>query len=126
MAFLGKADLVEGDEFPLDELDAAGVLERAQVVLLSRRAAEVEDLRLVAHWALLHGGDPKDDPAASGWDRLDRHRWGGHPEGAGPVPGRARGGTPGPRPLPRSAMADVLDLIHRLPRTWAVRDQAGV
>ncbi|WP_181309926.1 hypothetical protein [Nocardioides campestrisoli] len=101
-------------------LDAAGVLEHVQVALLSRRAAEVDDLRLVAHWALLHGSDPRDDPTASGWDRLVE--LGGE-------------GTPRVRDLclaelavvrrthvlaVRSAMADVLDLRHRLPRTWAV------
>src|SRR5690606_10829244 len=80
----------------------------------------VEDLRLVVQWALLHGSDPKEDPAASGWDTLVQ------------IGGE---GTPRVRDLclaelavvrrvharsVRSAMADVLDLVHRLPRTWAV------
>ncbi len=109
-----------GAALDVTDLDAAGVLDHVQVALLSRRAAEVDDLRLVAHWALLHGGDPLEDPTASGWDRLVE------------IGGE---GTPRVRDLclaelavvrrthvlaVRSAMADVLDLRHRLPRTWAV------
>ncbi len=106
--------------FPLDELDAAGVLERAECALVARRAVEVEDLRLVAHWALLHGGDPRDDPGASGWDRLVDIGGEGTPRvrdlclGELAVVRRVHGLSV------RSVMADVLDLQWRLPRTWAV------
>lgn len=101
------------------DLDAAGVLERSQVVLLSRRAAEVEDLRLVAQWALLHGDDPRQDPGASGFDVLVEI--GG--EGTPKVRDLCLGELAIVRRVHalslRSAMADVLDLVHRLPRTWA-------
>ncbi len=106
--------------FPLDELDAAGVLERAECALVARRAVEVEDLRLVAQWAVLHGGDPRDDPGASGWDRLVEIGGEGTPRvrdlclGELAVVRRVHGLSV------RSVMADVLDLQWRLPRTWAV------
>ncbi|WP_158648078.1 hypothetical protein [Nocardioides houyundeii] len=111
---------IEGDVFPLDELDAAGVLERAECALVARRSVEVEDLRLVAQWALLHGSDPRDDPGASGWDRLVDIGGEGTPRvrdlclGELAVVRRVHGLSV------RSAMADVLDLQWRLPRTWAV------
>ncbi|WP_110180390.1 HNH endonuclease signature motif containing protein [Nocardioides solisilvae] len=109
---------------PLDDLDAAGVLAAAKAELRVRRAAEVAELELAARWALLHGGDPAEDPTASRMDRLVC--LGGE-------------GTPWVRDLcigelalvrgcgwstQRSAVADVLDLQHRLPLTWA-RVRAG-
>lgn len=104
----------------LDDLDPASVLVRAGEAVVARRAAEVDDLRLVSRWAVLHGSDPRRDPGGSGHDYLV------------PVGGE---GTPWVRELClselavvrgvhvlslRAVMADVLDLQHRLPRTWAV------
>src|SRR6187397_2615059 len=59
----------------LDDLDATGTLALVDEVLLGRRAAEVDDLRLGAHWADLHAADPRLGPEgrrrfAPGGDRL--------------------------------------------------------
>ncbi|MDP3893579.1 hypothetical protein, partial [Nocardioides sp.] len=107
----------------LDELDAAAVLARAEARVLARRRVELDELRLVARWAELHGDDPRERP------------------GARRVPGSARleemggDGTPRVQDLcldelavarrthvltQRAATADVLDLQHRLPRVWGV------
>ncbi len=111
----------------IDDLDPTGVLARAEAALVARRAAQVEDLELALAWADLHAEDPRNDPDAPrrwrGGDRLVQ--LGGH-------------GTPLVRELclpelaiarhshtlaTRAALADALDLRHRLPATWAlVRD----
>lgn len=107
-----------------DDLDAAATLAAAEVVLERRRLAEVEDLLLMCHWADLHADDPRRGPTGTrswcGEDRLVEI--GGD-------------GTPLVRELClpelavarrvhtlslRSALADALDLRHRLPRTWQV------
>ncbi|CAI9404263.1 hypothetical protein HIDPHFAB_04144 [Nocardioides sp. T2.26MG-1] len=108
----------------IDELDAAGVLAAADDALLRRRAAEVEDLRLIAHWADLHANDPRRGP-------IQRRSWNGEDR----VVEIGGDGTPLVQELclpelaiarrvqtlaVRAAMADVLDLRHRLPRTWEV------
>ena len=104
-------------EPPIADLYPAATLARAGSATRRRRAVEVEDLELLAHWAMLHG-----DPTMPR-ERGDRfRRFGGE-------------GTPGLWELataeiaverqvhPAScdhAIADVLDLQHRLPLTWAV------
>ena len=50
------------DLIPIDELDAGGTLAALESGVRRRRAAEVEDLLLVAHWADLHASDPRLDP----------------------------------------------------------------
>lgn len=102
------------------DLDPSGqrtVLDRAGEVLRLRRAAEVEDLELCLAWADLHGLEPS--TYVPGGDRLVT--LGG-------------GGTPAVRDLSleelslarqvhvnatRAAVADALDLRHRLPAVWA-------
>lgn len=111
---------------PIDELDAGATLAALESGVRRRRAAEVDDLVLVAHWAGLHSSDPRLDPR--------------------PVPGLPRPpggdclvriggeGTPKVRELSlcelgiargvhtlaaRAVTADVLDLQHRLPHTWS-------
>ena len=99
----------------LTGLDAAGLLAAASGAVAARRLAEVRDLEVVAQWAALHSGDP----SRSG-DVLVQ--LGGE-------------GTPGVQDfslgelaLARGtgvtatvhALADVLDLMHRLPLMWAV------
>ena len=88
-----------------------------------RREVELDDLRVAGHWAALHSTDPKGDPGfvrgCPGGDRLVA------------VGGE---GTPRVRELcfhelgiarqvhaqsARAVVADVLDLQHRLPLTWA-------
>ncbi|HEX5880109.1 MAG TPA: hypothetical protein VF468_17615, partial [Actinomycetota bacterium] len=97
----------------VDGLDARATLAAARGGVRARRAAEVEEMRIAAHWAVLHG-HPRDDrdPMTS-------------PGGEGTPPVREYS-------LPELAMArdthtvttrallaDTLDLQHRLPRTWA-------
>ena len=112
---------------PIDELDAGATLAALEAGVRHRRAAEVEDLLLVAHWADLHASDPRLDPRpipglprAPGGDRLDQL--------GGPGTPKVRelslcelGIARGVHPLAaRAVVADVLDLRHRLPRTWAL------
>ncbi len=109
---------------PVDELDALGVLRRAEAALETRRAAEVEDLQLALHWADLHAADPRTGPGG-------RRTWSGEDR----LVDVGGDGTPRVQELclpelatarrvhtlsTRAAMADALDLRHRLPRTWAV------
>ncbi len=112
---------------PLAELSPAVLLGLAERGVVTRRAAEVDDLRVVAAWADVHSTDPRHDPGTGRriWaeDRLL------HPGGEG---------TPGVQEfsIPELAMArevgvpacerdlaDVLDLIHRLPKVWAATQE---
>jgi hypothetical protein len=98
---------------PVDDLDARATLAAATCAVHARRAAEVQDLLVVSHWAALHGSEPLHPR-----DRLMD------------VGGE---GTPlvqefciGELAIAREAgavatwhtLADVLDLQHRLPRVW--------
>lgn len=102
----------------LDDLSARDLLDVASTRRRARRLAEVDEMLVAAQWAVLHG-QPQDDR-----DPMT------HPGGDG---------TPDIREYclaelamahethhltARSLIADTLDLIHRLPRTWAIV-QAG-
>jgi hypothetical protein len=115
---------------PLDDLDSTQVLLAAQSMTERRRALEVEELQLVARWADLHAADPMGAPGA-------RRRWDDGGDRLVLVGGE---GTPMVQELSlcelatarqvhtlrlRSMLADVLDLRHRLPRTWAVVEALG-
>jgi len=109
-----------GDD--LTVLDADATLRRAEEVLRRRRAIEVEDLEVAAHWAALHATDPRrttDGRRARAEDRLVEVGGEGTPKvrefclaelamvrQVHPASGQA-------------LIADVLDLKHRLPNTWA-------
>jgi hypothetical protein len=104
-------------EVPLADLDPAATLARAASATRRRRAVEVEDLEVLTHWAMLHG-----DPAARR-ERGDRfRRFGG--EGTPELWELATAEIAIERQVhPAScdrAIADVLDLQHRLPLTWDV------
>ena len=108
----------------LPDLDAAGLLARASEAVQARRLAEVDDLEVLAQWAAVHSTDPTDGPDGAAARRL------------GNVLVQVGGdGTPGVQDFclgeialargtgvmaSRHALADVLDLQHRLPLTWAV------
>lgn len=109
----------------VDDLDARSVLDLAEEALRRRRAAEVDDLLLAAHWADLHATDPRHDPAPQG-------RW--RPPGSDRLVQVGGEDTPMVRELclpelaiarrthplaARRLVADVLDLRHRLPHLWA-------
>lgn len=92
--------------------------------MAARRAAEVDDLLLMCHWADLHAADPRRSPDPN-------RRWCGQDR----LVDIGGDGTPSVQELclpelavarrthtlsTRAALADALDLRHRLPRTWAV------
>ena len=97
-----------------DEASASRVLELTTQALRSRRLAEVDELRLAAQWVVLNG-HPRDDrdpmvtPGGDGTPSLREH--------AIAELAMARETHPA---TTRALIADVLDLSHRLPRTWAV------
>jgi hypothetical protein len=114
---------MEGMAVALDDLDATGTLALVEEVLLARRAAEVDDLRLAAHWADLHAADPRLGPEGR---RM-------FPPGGNRLVQVGGEGTPLVQDLclaelgiarrvhpltARSLVADSLDLRHRLPLTW--------
>ncbi len=104
------------------ELDAAGLLAASTGAVRARRLAEVEDLRVLLQWAYVHGTDPTRGPEGS------------HARRVGDVLVEVGGeGTPRVQDFclgeialarrtgvlaTRNAIADVLDLVHRLPRCW--------
>ncbi|QBX55159.1 hypothetical protein EXE58_06610 [Nocardioides seonyuensis] len=108
----------------LDELDAAALLAAAADVVHERRLAEVRDLEVLAQWAAIHSDDPTQGPDGSAAKLL------------GDVLVQVGGdGTPGVQDFclgeialargtgvtaTSNALADVLDLQHRLPLMWGV------
>jgi hypothetical protein len=118
---LPSVGCMAGDLF---DLDAAGLLAAASSAVRVRRLAEVHDLRVLAQWAALHSSDPTQGPDGT-WARR-----------VGNVLVRVGGeGTPGVQDFclgevalargtgvsaTRNALADVLDLMHRLPHTWSI------
>ncbi len=99
----------------LSDLDAGGLLAAATGAVRARRLAEVRDLEVLAQWAAMHS-----DPPSSEWDALVQVGGQGTPEVRDLCLGEialARGTGVG---ATRNAMADVLDLMHRLPEVWTV------
>jgi len=99
----------------LPALDAGALLAAASEAVRARRLAEVRDLEVLAQWAAIHSGDPTHERDAL-------VQLGGE-------------GTPGVQDFclgeialargtgvaaTANAVADVLDLLFRLPETWAV------
>lgn len=115
------------DVTSLDELDAAGLLAASSSAVRVRRLAEVEDLLVLAQWAALHSADPT-DPARGPIGNAERIMGNKlvYPGGEG-TPG-VEDFSLGEIALARgtgvtatvNALADVLDLMHRLPATWNV------
>jgi hypothetical protein len=101
-----------------DEVSATQVLTMATDALRARRLAEVAELRVAIQWAVL-SGHPRDDrdpmvtPGGDGTPEVREH--------AVPELAMARETHPA---TTRALIADGLDLVHRLPHTWAVV-QAG-
>lgn len=97
----------------VDELSAAGLLAEAAQALRVRRGAEVVELELAHQWAVLHGEpagerDPMLTPGGEGTPSVREY--------AVPELAMARQTHPA---TTRALVADVLDLVHRLPLTWA-------
>jgi len=111
-------------ETELRDLDATALLAASSGVVRRRRLVEVEDLQVLAQWAAIHSIDPTEGPDGARARRV------------GDVLVQLGGeGTPGVQDFclgeialargtgvtaTTNTLADVLDLIHRLPRTWAV------
>jgi hypothetical protein len=98
----------------LPDLDATGLLAVASEAVRARRLAEVRDLEVLAAWAGVHSGDPTQE-----WDALVQVGGEGTPAVQDFCLGeialaRGTGVT-----ATSNALADVLDLHHRLPKTWA-------
>lgn len=108
----------------VDELGAAGLLAASARSVRRRRLAEVEDLEILAAWAGLHSSDPTTSPEGARARKIGNVlvQLGGagtpmvQDHSLGEI-ALARGGT---ATSTRNALADVLDLIHRMPRIWRV------
>ncbi len=106
------------------DLDARGLLAAAAGAVRERRLAEVRDLELLAQWAAVHSSDPTDGPDGARARRVGNVLV----ELGGEGTPRVQDFCLGQIALARgtgvtattNALADVLDLQHRLPRTWAV------
>ncbi|HWU23968.1 MAG TPA: hypothetical protein VN088_20695 [Nocardioides sp.] len=111
-------------------LDQAGVLAAAESVVRARRQADLDELRVVLHWADLHAGDPQDEPDAVpiryGGDRLIALGGDGTPKVAelcwAELAVARRAGVIATRNL----AGDALDLRHRLPLLFARVRALGV
>ena len=105
----------------LTHLDAAGLLAVASGAVRARRLAEVRELQVLAAWADLHSGEPTDR-----WDRLVQVGGDGTP----PVLELCLGEIALARGVgvmaTQKAIAETLDLVYRLPRTWAVCESGEV
>ncbi|MCY7401309.1 MAG: hypothetical protein LH477_10160, partial [Nocardioides sp.] len=101
-----------------DGASAGQLLTLATQALTTRRLAEVDELNLAIQWAVMNGHprderDPMVTPGGDGTPDVREH--------AIPELAMARETHPA---TTRALIADGLDLVHRLPRTWAVV-QAG-
>src|SRR6476661_8561469 len=106
------------------DLDAKALLAAATEAERASRLAEVAKLELLAAWAALHSTDPTEGPDAHIARRVGNVLRVVGGEGTPGVQGfclgeialaRGAGGT-----ATQNMLADVLDLQHRLPLTWAV------
>ena len=102
-------------EEDLTGLDAAGLLAASTAAVRARRLAEIRDLKVLAQWAAVHSADP-----TSQWDALIQLGGEGTPGVQDFCLGeialaRGTGVT-----ATSNALADVLDLIYRFPKTWDV------
>ena len=106
----------------IDGHDAEATLALAESATRARRFAEVEDLLVVAHWADLHSDVPVHDPDLPAHAREKMIQPGG--DGTPPMREFALPELSFAREThhatTRAAIADILDLRHRLPLTFAV------
>ena len=107
---------------PLDDLDAAATLAAATCAVRSRRAAEVQDLLVVSRWASLHGADPRRGPGGQRTESFGNRLVDVGGDGTPRVQEFCLGELATARETgavaTQRAMADVLDLEHRLPQVW--------
>ena len=106
----------------LDGLDARATLAAATEAMTTRRAAEVTEMQLAAHWAVLHGEPVREavDELAGLVDPMTQPGGDGTPEvrevciAEFGMARRVHAATA------RALIADTLDIQHRLPATWRV------
>ncbi len=117
--------MISMDLGPVDDLDATATVAAARFAVRARRAADVQDLLVLAHWAVLHGTDPRDDPdpvtaraARAGMDYLIHLGGEGTPAVRESSLGEIAVARETGAIATSRALADVLDLQHRLPQTW--------
>ena len=96
------------------EASGRELLDCATAALRTRRLAEVAEIQLAIQWAIVHGHarddrDPMVTPGGDGSPAVREH--------AIPELAMARETHPA---TTRALIADGLDLVHRLPRIWAV------
>ncbi|MXG91794.1 hypothetical protein [Nocardioides flavescens] len=99
----------------LDHELAQAVLASATRVVRARRLVEVEDLETLAAWADLHSG-----PSVGKWDATVALGGQGTPKVRDHCLGEIAIARGTGVVATSNALADVLDLRHRLPLTWAV------
>ncbi|MDQ1102757.1 hypothetical protein [Nocardioides zeae] len=103
-----------------DHLSPRELLDAAAGAVRARRLAEVADLEVIAAWAAVHSGEsnrvrnPLVDVGGEGTPRVQDHALGEI------ALARSSGVV-----ATINALADVLDLQHRLPLTWAVVRQGS-
>ncbi|NEN80691.1 hypothetical protein G3T38_20775, partial [Nocardioides zeae] len=106
-----------------DHLSPRGLLDAAAEAVRARRLAEVRDLEVIAAWAAVHSGEstglvrrmnPLVTVGGEGTPRVQDHA-------LGEIALARSSGVA----ATINALADVLDLQHRLPLTWAVVREGG-
>ena len=104
--------------------DAAALLAAAEAAVRERRLAEVRDLEVLAQWAAIHTNDPAEGPdpvwARSVGNALVQVGGEGTPKVQDFCLGEIALARGTGYIATSNALADVLDLRHRLPLTWAV------
>ncbi|CAM3493523.1 hypothetical protein NODU109028_19445 [Nocardioides dubius] len=106
----------------MPDADAAAVLAAASERVVQRRLVEISELELLAQWAAIHSADL---PPGSR-NRLVQIGGEGTPQVQDHCLGEIALARGTHVTATTNALADVLDLIHRLPRIWAVAVLGGV
>jgi hypothetical protein len=105
-------------------LDASATLAGIELARAAAMSAEVQQLRLAAHWADLHATLRRVGPVIRGSERLVQLGGDGTPSVAEFAPAELGLALETSTHAAEALVADALDLRHRLPRLWE-RIQAG-
>ena len=112
----------------LRDLDAEQLLAESSLAVRERRAAEVRDLEVLAQWAAVHSADPTDGPNGRAARTIGNVLVATGGDGTPSVQDFSLGEIALARgtgvTATANALADVMDLMHRLPLTWRVCQQA--
>ncbi len=109
---------------PTRDLEAKALLAASRDTVRARRLAEVGDLEVLAQWAALHSWDPTEGPDGAHMRRIGHVLRSVGGDGTPLVQDFCLGEIAMARgtgvTAAVNALADVLDLQHRMPLTWAV------